>query len=259
MSFWSWWSRNPVIAEPTAVVPERRPTFTDADRQYVRAALDRFEACGLQIWSKLDREFIVARALVDAERWGYRRGDEPPENGLPLDHDPIRDLFLALTCETEATVFYVDELEEQFPALSAMDEEAVDAVLAEHGQSIFVNAESINTVNEGNDTFLRGIVETFDALATGTLDVKSISQDVTNSGLTGVSFQVDGLGERHIQIESHKRPDITPALVEINRIAKSKGLGQFIRVAEGNSESDTFIFTTDTHLLALKQLLHITD
>jgi hypothetical protein len=84
MSFWSWWSRKlivgepaPISQEPMSFLPGRTPVITDADRQYVRNALDRFEASGLQIWSELDRELIVVRALADAQR---RIVDRPGSN-----------------------------------------------------------------------------------------------------------------------------------------------------------------------------------
>jgi len=101
MSFWSWWSRKPAVGEPIPIEPERRLAFTDADREYIRDALNRFEASGLQIWSKLNRDLIVARALIDADRW--KQDGELAENGLLM-------LFLAFSSETDSLTFYVDDV-----------------------------------------------------------------------------------------------------------------------------------------------------
>jgi hypothetical protein len=252
MSFWSWLSRKPAIAElteeRTPLFPRRKATITDADRHYVRNALDRFEACGLQIWSQLDRELIVVRALVEAQRWGYEWNIEPPENGLLIDHDPINDLFFG---ETDCWV----EMEEQFAPLSAMDEDAAEAMLEEHSHSIFVNAESINTVNEGNLTFLEDLVHKLDALTNGALALSNVRQVIMKNGFIRVSFQVEGLGDCQCEVENRKRPDVTPAFIEMNRIAQHKGLGRFLIAPEGNSEQETFIFTTDAHLGAVTKLL----
>lgn len=151
MSFWSWWSRKPAVDEPIPIEPERRLAFTDADREYIRDALNCFEASGLQIWSKLNRDLIVARALIDADRW--KRDGELPENGLLM-------LFLALAAETDSLTYYVDEVEEQFKPLSSMDDDATEEMLQEHSESIFVNARSICTVIE-EDTSLNDMVYAF--------------------------------------------------------------------------------------------------
>src|SRR5262245_10251216 len=130
MSFWSWWSRKPTVGEPIPIEPKQTLAFTDADRAFVRDALDRFEANGLQIWSKLNRELIVARALTDADCW--KQDGDLPENGLLK-------LFLALAAETDSLNYYVDDLVEQFEPLSSMDDDAAEEMLHEHSQSIFVN------------------------------------------------------------------------------------------------------------------------
>jgi hypothetical protein len=253
MSFWSWWSRKRAVAALDPLPPERKPTITDADRQYVRAGLDRFEACGLQIWSKLDRELIVVRALADTQRWGWGWNVEPPENGLLIDHDPIDDLFFALAGETDCW----DEMEEQFTPLSAMDEDAAEAMLYEHCHSIFVNAESINTVNEGSFTFLVDLVQKFDALTNGALALNAVRQVIMKNGVIRVSFQVEGLGDCQCEVEDRKRPNVTPAFDEMNRIAQHKGLGRFLIAPEGNSEQETFIFATEDIVPKITSLLNI--
>jgi hypothetical protein len=255
MSFWSWLSRKPVVPEPTEeqmpILVRREATITDADRHYVRNALDRFEACGLEIWSELDRELIVVRVLVDSQRWGYQWKIEPPKDGSLIDRDPINDLFFALARETNCSV----EMEEQFAPLSALDEDAAEVMLAKHCHSIFVNAESINTVNEGNPTFLEDLVNKFDALTNGVLALSNVRQTIMKNGYIKVSFQAEGLGDCQCEIEYCKRPDVTPVFIEMNRIAQQKGLGRFLIAPEGNSEQETFIFTTDAHLAAVKKLL----
>jgi hypothetical protein len=245
MSFWSWWSRKPVVGEPIPIEPERRLAFTDADREYIRDALDRFEANGLQIWSKLNRDLIVARALIDADRW--KQDGELAENGLLM-------LFLALAAETDSLTYYVDEMEEQFKPLSSMDDDAAEEMLQEHSDSIFVNARSICTVIE-EDTSLNDMVYAFFNL--NSLGVSQVSSHVLKNGLTRVSFYVEGLGECRFEIDSGKRPDVTPALAEMNRISKSKALGQYIMVSEGSSESMTFIFAAEAILPKITNLLKI--
>jgi hypothetical protein len=218
-------------------------SFTDADRDYVRSALDRFEASGLQIWSELDRDLIVARALIDVERW--------KRDHRELGEGNLVSLFLALANETDSLTWYIDDVQDQFPALAAMDDEAAETLLQDHSYPIFVNASSICTVNEGNS--LENMVYSFAALSG--VDVSQTSQRDLKNDLTRVSFQVEGLGECHFDIESRKRPDYTPALAEMNRIAKSKNLGQYVVVPEGSSESDTFIFATEATLPKILDLL----
>jgi hypothetical protein len=244
MSFWSWWSRRPADAEPDRIEPERRPTFTEADREFVRSALDRFEAHGLTIWSKLNRELIVARALIDAERW--KRDGDRSDDDLSL-------LFFVLAAETDSLTFYVDEVEELFPSLHAMDDDAANAILGDHSDSIFVNARSICTVNEDNS--LNNMVYELSGLSS--LDVSGVSQTVMKNGLTRISFQAEGIGECHFAVESQKRPDIGPALAEMNRIAKSKDIGQYIMVSEGSSESMIFIFAPENVLPEIASWLEV--
>jgi len=237
MSFWSWLSRNPVSPIPEQPGPEQRPGFTDADREFVKASLDRFEANGLPIRPELNRDLVVARALVDIFRW---RADDAPAGPSP------QPLFLALASETDSLTWYIEDLEEQFPPLSSMDDEAAETMLEEHSNSIFVNASSINLVNEDNS--LEYMVGHFGAL--GGLGVEEIDLHVMKNGLTKVFFRVDGLSECQFEI--------TPALAEMNRIAKIKGLGQYIRVPEGSSESDTFILADETTLPKIIDLLELT-
>lgn len=255
MSFWSWMWRKPADAEPTdeptSLLPERKITITDADRDYVRKALDRFEACGLQIWSNLDRELIVVRALADAQRWRYGGSITPPDYGLRTDQDPINQLFFALAGGTNRWI----EMQEQFAPLTAMEEDAAEAMLEEHSHSIFVNAESINTVNEGNPTFLQDWVHKFDALTNGVLAVSDVRQVDMKNGFIRVSFRSEGLGDCQCEVENRKRPDVTPFFIEMNRIAQQKALGRFLIAPEGNSEQETFIFATDAHLVAVTKLL----
>src|SRR5262249_28278884 len=102
MSFWSFWSRKPPGPVPLPAEPERSPSFTDADREYVRNTLDRFEASGLQILSDLDRDLIVVRALIDIERW------KPDHRAL--GDDDLVSLFLALAGETDSLTWYVEDV-----------------------------------------------------------------------------------------------------------------------------------------------------
>jgi hypothetical protein len=124
-------------------------------------------------------------------------------------------------------------------------------MLEEHSQSIFVNARSICTVNEDNS--LNNMVYAFSGL--NSLEVSQVGQEVLKNGLTRVSFQVEGLGTCHFEIESRKRPDVAPALAEMNRIAKSKGIRQYIAVTEGSSDSMIFIFATEAVLPGIISLL----
>ena len=247
MPFWSWWSRKPTVGEPIPIEPEQRLAFTDADRAYVRDALNRFEANGLQIWSKLNRDLIVARALIDADSW--KHDGDLPENGLLT-------LFLALAAETDSLTYYVDEVGEQFEPLSSMDDDDAEEMLQEHNASIFVNARSICTIIE-DDASLNDMVQAFSGL--NNLSVSQVSSHVLKNGLIKVSFDVEGVGECGFEIDSSKRPDITPALAEMNRISKSKDLGQYIMVSEGSSESMTFIFAVEEILPKVTNLLKIAD
>src|SRR5262249_35548591 len=141
MSFWSWFSRRPPPApmfEP--VKPPPRPVFTDADREFVKSALDRFEAAGLPIQPHLDRDLLVARALISIFRW------KDDETAL---QPALQALFLALAGETDSLTWYIDEMQEQYPPLVAMDDDTAEELLQTHSFSIFSNAGSITLVNEG--------------------------------------------------------------------------------------------------------------
>jgi hypothetical protein len=247
MSFWSWWSQKPVAATPNPILSERRPTFTETDRDFVRVALDRFEAIGLRIWPILDRDLIVARALIDANLWMREDGGRPKNELQPL--------FLTLAFETDSLTYYVDEVGQLFAPLARMDANAAEEILQEHSYSIFENANTICTVNEDNS--LENMVHDIAALTRGALEVSHISRQVMKNGLTKVSFQVEGLGECHFEIENLKRPDVTPTLIEMNRIAKSKGIGQYIMFSDGNSESMIFIFAAEAVLSDITGLLKI--
>lgn len=239
MSFWSFWSRRspagapPIAAAPIAT-PPRRP-FAEADRAYVRSALDRFEATGLHIHPDLNPDLIVVRALIDIDLWKPDHRD--------LGEEDLQSLFLVLAGETDSLTWYVDDVQELFPALSSMEDEAADMLLREQSQPIFVNAASICTVNENS---LDEIVIDFCVLA-----------DITFTQFNQRVMQVDGLGKCQFAIEDRKRPDIPPLFTEMNRIAKAKGIGRFISVPEGSSESETFIFATETALPGIIDLLRL--
>lgn len=243
MSFWSWFSRTPPPPFFERLAPEQRPTFTEADRQFVRAALDRFEASGLTIWSELNRDLIVARALIDIFRW---KADDAPQPSL-------RELFLALACETDSLPGYIADIGEQFPSLLSMDEDVAEELLEQHSCPIFVNASSINLINEDNS--LDRIVR--DLSAMGNLGVEQINYRSTGNGVITVYLEVEGTGACRFTIEDRKRPDMTPALGELNRVAKAKGLGQYVSVPDGNSDSETFIFANETALPKIIDLLEL--
>jgi hypothetical protein len=249
MSFWSFWSRRaprPASAPASGVSaqPQERPAFSDADREFISNALDRFETNGLRIWSKLNRDLIIARALIDIDRW--KQDIRSAENDL-------LPLFLALASETDGLTYYIDDVEELFPSLSSMDEDAAEAMLGEHSLSIFANAGSITTVHEDNS--LVNMVHALAALCE--LDVSEADYNLMKNGQTRVTFQVEGSGECHFDIGSEKRPDITPALAEMNRIAGAKNLGRYIIAPEGNSDSETFIFATEAVIPKITNLLKL--
>jgi len=162
-------------------------------------------------------------------------------------------LFLVLANGTDSLTWYIDDVQKEFPSLSSIDDDHAEELLEEHSNSIFANARSICTVNE--DTSLETMVYEFAALSD--LDVSEVTQRAQKNGLTRISFNVDGLGQRHFELESRKRPDITPALAEMNLIAKIKHRGQYLLVPEGNSESETFIFADEGTLAKLAGLLKI--
>ena len=110
-------------------------------------------------------------------------------------------------------------------------------MLQEHSASIFANACSITTVNEDNS--LEGLVYGLAALSS--VEVNEVVQRTLN-GIVKVTFQIEGLGERHFELEDSKYPDVTPALEEMNSIAKTKNLGRYIVVSEGSSDSEIFAF-----------------
>jgi hypothetical protein len=245
MPFWSWFSRRPPPAPiPEPVEPDPTPVFTDADRAFVRSALDRFETSGLRIWPELDRELIVARALVDIFRWKADEAASVPS---------LRALFLALAAGTDSLTWYIDDVQEQYPPLAAMDDDAAEDILEMHSFSIFVNASSINLINEG-DAF-EDIVRCFAEL--GDLDVEDVEERAIRNGMLRVSFTISGVGACQFEIENRKRPDVTPLFVEMNRIAKAKGVGRYINVHEGSSESDTFILGDEAMIPAITELLKL--
>lgn len=246
MSFWRFWSRKTVLPEAVSakLPPQEALPFTDADREFVRSALDRFEANGLQIWSELNRDLIVARALVDIDLW-------KPNDGWPRDE--LQSLFMVLANGTDSLPGRYPEVEDECPALATMDDEAAEEMLQRHSETIFVNASSICIVSEGgslNNT-------TYALAALGNLEVSEVEQHVLKNGLTRVSFQVEGLGERHFDVESAKRPDVTPVFVEMNRIAEIKKLGRYIPAWERNSDSETFIFADEATLSKITSLLKL--
>jgi hypothetical protein len=97
----------------------------------------------------------------------------------------------------------------------------------------------------------------YDLAELGNLDVSQTGLNVMKNGLTRVTFQVEGVGECHFDIGSSKRPDITPAFAEMNRIARENNLGRFIIAPEGNSESETFIFATEALIPGITELLKL--
>lgn len=242
MSFWSFWSRKPAGTTSAPIEPERRPSYTEADREFVRAALVQFESNGLAIGPDLDRGLICARALIDVDLW--KQENHP---------DDLRPLFIALAGETDSLTWYVDEVEAQFPALASIDDDAAEEMLQQHSDSIFVNARSITTVNEDNS--LEGMV--YGLAALNSLDVSEVIQPQTTNCVTKVSFHVGGLGERHFELESGKYPDITPALAEMNNITKIKNLGQYIVVPQGSSEGEIFVFADEATLPRITNLLKL--
>jgi hypothetical protein len=244
MSIWSWFSRRPPLPISRPTEPDPRPIFTDTDREFVRSALDRFETSGLRIRPELDRDLIVARALVDIDRW--------QENEATLQ-PALQALFLALAAETDSLTWHVDDMQEQYPPLAEIDDDAAEDLLATHSPSIFVNAGSINLVNE--DNALDRMVRDFAAL--GDIKIAQVELRPLKNGNTNVSFEVDGIGTRRFEIENLKHPDVTPAFTEMNRIAIAKGLGRYINVPEGSSESDTFILADETAIPAIIALLEL--
>jgi hypothetical protein len=242
VSFWRIWSRKPPAAEAPVSATLKR-SFTESDRAYTLSALDRFDAVGLHIRPDLNRELIVVRALIDIERW---RPDD-----RDLGEQDLQSLFLALAAETDSLTWYVDDVQELFPDLASMDDDTAEVLLQDQSRSIFANAASICTVNEDNslDNMVLGFCELAGIAAT------QVNRRVMKDGLTHVSFEVGGLGDCRFTIESRKRPDITPLLAEMNRVTKIKGIGQFITVPEGSSESDTFIFATESALPGIIEFL----
>src|SRR5215475_1517712 len=98
MSFWSFLFRKPTTTAAVSIDPEQRPSFTAADREFVRAALRQFEANGLRIRSGLDRDLISVRALIDIGLWR-------PDDQMP--GDDLLSLFLVLANGTDSLTWYI--------------------------------------------------------------------------------------------------------------------------------------------------------
>ena len=133
----------------------RQTPITDRDGDYVRDALQRLEAVGLVLKPQLDRELIVARALLEAHLWRYLPGD-PPESGSRFAPDPIAPLFSVLARETDAFLdrrafqIYRREPERLHSLrLSAERHPALDA----HSGSIFANAAYVEISDYEQELF----------------------------------------------------------------------------------------------------------
>ncbi len=251
MAFWSKWFRKPADAVEQIPTPRKQGSiFTDDDREYIRTALDRFVASGLRIWPTLDRDLIVARALLDAERWSLE------ENRVQASNDPIESLFLALADETDCLTYHPDDVEELFAPLTEMTDEAATELLQRHSYSVFENANTLWTINEGDR--LDRLAFEFSSLTGGALKINDVEVDDGKKGIVKVSFQVEGLGERHFEVENIKRTDIIPALLEMSDIAKCKNIGRFVLAYNGTDDSVIIIFTTEVKLPDIVNFLHLT-
>ncbi len=250
MAFWSRWFRKPAVLASTPTAPRPRLVFTDLDREYIRVALDRFDASGLRIWPTLNRDLIVARAQLDAERWCLN------ENSMKIDNDPIQSLFLALADETDCLTYHPDDVEELFAPLAEMNDEAVTEMLQTHSYSIFENANTLCVINEGNT--LDNLAFEFSGLTSGALKINDVEVDDGRKGIVKVSFQVEGIGEHHFEVENIKCPDITPVLLEMNDIATRKDIGRFVMAYNGTDDTVMVIFTTEANLPDIVNFLHLT-
>lgn len=242
MSFWSWFSRPTPPAAVPVREPEPRPIITDADRDFVSTSLDLFEANGLVIQPELDRELIVARALVDGFRWKGDGSAAAPSLQL---------LFLALASGTDSLIAEVDLVTELYPPLAGMDDDAVEQLLAKHSDSIFVNARSVTLIIEGDS--LMYAIRDFAEL--GDMAITQIELHKPKGGMLKATFVHEDLGPCAFEIEDRKRPDATPLLTEMNRIALAIGSGRYLVVPEGSSDSDIFILADDASVQLLTALL----
>jgi hypothetical protein len=242
MSFWSWFSRASRPPAPTAIEPEPRPVISDVDRDFVRTALDRFRANGLMIKRELDRDLIVARALVDSFRW--------KDDGI-ASAPSLQLLFLALADETDSLTNDVDLVTELYPPLATIDDDDAEQMLAMHSNSVFVNASSITLLNE--DVSLRSTIHNLAEL--GDVRIEQIELHKLKAGMLKATFMIEDLGPGGFEIEDRKRPDPAPLLAEMNRIALAIGRGRYLVVHEGGSESDTFILADDATVPLLSALV----
>ncbi|MGJ4946835.1 hypothetical protein [Bradyrhizobium sp. HKCCYLS20291] len=241
MSFWSWFSRPSRAPASPEIEPEPGPVTTKADRDFITTALDRFEVSGLAIKRELDRELIITRALVDSFRW------KDDDTGAPS----LQALFLAMAGETDSLIGEIGLLIEIYPPMAEMDDDAAERFLAEHSESIFVNAGSITLVSEADS-----LGYTINDLAgLGNIGIAQIELHRSRGGLLKATFVVEGLGPGAFEIEDRKRPEAAPLLAEMNRIAVATGRGRYLVVDEGSSDSDTFILADDASVPLLTALL----
>ncbi len=223
--------------EPVNIgLADPRPTFTDRDRTYIRSALGRFTDCGLRISPLLNLDLIIARALIDAERWGYGASREPPAIGLKIDDDPIRELFCVLTEYTDSLTYYSADVEELVPSLANITTGAAGAMVEAHAHSIFENAEDVSIVSEMDGLF--GSIRELARLTGGLITVGT--PDTAAEYLQGVLMT--------------KRVDIEPVIA--NLYAKVRGHGQFIEVDPlRSSESVIVAFVADADVEKFSKLL----
>jgi hypothetical protein len=212
----------------------RRPPLLDADRQYVRDALVRFEGLGLRIRRHLDRELIVARALLEAGCWRYVC-NHPPEIGKRLAPDPLAMLFVVLAGETNELHDY-----EMIGSYRA-DSEVVRSIRAEaemspnfadeYSSSIFENAAEIGTVNEGDA--LGYILQNIVALSGGIISVAPGSDP--HSG----TLKIISDGEIFTcLVDGCKRPDLTSLYEILNEASSKHGLRYVFPSPGANSDSE---------------------
>jgi hypothetical protein len=196
----------------------RRTPLSEADRQYVRDALARFEEVGLKIKTRLDRELIVARALLDADRWRY--DDFPDERGKKFAPDPLAALFAALAGETDALHGCGDAgpYGAEPELLRSMRELALKSpgFSEDYSFSIFENAAEIWPINEGDG--IACAAEALAALSGGAISTASNS----NPG-RGVIAIVSNGAVFTCSIGGGKHPDLEPFYDILNQAASGLG------------------------------------
>ena len=241
MSIWSWLlkrdSAAAPVAEPPRRMPEPRAVFTDADRAYVRAALDRFEACGLRVRADLDRDLIVVRALIDSHRWGFGGEKTPPAIGLALKDDPIRQLFDWLVIYADDIAGYADDTQQMFPRLLEMDDGSANDMVDNHSASIFENASEICAVQEGDG--MSSMVCEIAGLSCGAVAVEDAEGFLAEIKLHG------------------KHPDITPVIQKFNAHATTAGDARFVLLESGSSDTVIVMYLSQFELRKSVDLLKL--